>query len=60
MRLRRLGPVVELAVVLAMQVHGGDPQAAYLTVVCGAGLAVVLASPVLLRRDSSRITRAVH
>ena len=44
-RLRRPGPLVELAVVLAMQVHGGDPQAAYLTVVCGAGYAVVLARP---------------
>jgi len=42
-RLRRAGPLVELAIVLAMQVHGGDPQAAYLTVVCGAGWAVVVA-----------------
>ena len=34
---------VELAAVLALQVLGGDPEAAYLTVVCGAGYAVVLA-----------------
>ena len=32
----------ELAVVLALQVLGGDPEAAYLTAVCGAGYAVVL------------------
>jgi hypothetical protein len=41
-RLRRPGPLVGLALVLAMQVHGGDPQAAYLTVVCGAGFAVIV------------------
>jgi hypothetical protein len=34
---------IELAVVLALQVLGGDPEAAYLTAVCGAGYAVVLA-----------------
>jgi hypothetical protein len=34
---------VELAAVLALQVLGGDPQAAYLTGVCGAGYAVALA-----------------
>ncbi len=39
---RRSG-AVELAAVLALQVLGGDPQAAYLTAVCGAGYAVVLA-----------------
>jgi hypothetical protein len=33
---------VELATILALQVLGGDPQAAYLTAVCGAGYAVVL------------------
>ena len=33
----------ELAVVLALQVLGGDPEAAYLTAVCGAGYALVLA-----------------
>ena len=39
---RRRG-AVELAAVLALQVLGGDPEAAYLTAVCGAGYAVVLA-----------------
>jgi hypothetical protein len=34
---------VELAAVLALQVLGGDPEAAYLTGACGAGYAVVLA-----------------
>jgi hypothetical protein len=34
---------VGLATVLALQVLGGDPQAAYLTAVCGAGYAVALA-----------------
>jgi hypothetical protein len=35
--------VPELAVVLAMQVLGGDPQAAYLTLLCGGGYALGLA-----------------
>jgi hypothetical protein len=39
---RRAG-AAELAVVLAMQVLGGDPESAYLTALCGAGYAVVLA-----------------
>jgi hypothetical protein len=38
---RRRG-AAELAAVLALQVLGGDPQAAYLTAVCGAGYALVL------------------
>ena len=38
---RRAG--AELAAVLALQVLGGDPEDAYLTAVCGAGYAVVLA-----------------
>jgi hypothetical protein len=42
-RLRQALGVPALAVVLAMEVLGGDPQAAYLTVVSGAGYAVVLA-----------------
>jgi len=42
-RLRRPAGVLELAVVLALEVLGGDPQAAYLTVVCGAGYVVILA-----------------
>src|SRR4051794_22753370 len=33
-----------LAAVLALQVLGGDPEAAYLTVLCGAGYALVLAA----------------
>jgi hypothetical protein len=39
---RRQG-TAELAAVLALQTLGGDPEAAYLTVVCGAGYAVGLA-----------------
>jgi hypothetical protein len=38
---RRAG--AELGAVLALQVLGGDPEDAYLTAVCGAGYAVVLA-----------------
>ncbi len=38
---RRLGGA-ELAAVLALQVLGGDPEAAYLTAACGAGYAVLL------------------
>jgi hypothetical protein len=33
-----------LAIVLALEVLGGDPEAAYLTVLCGGGYALVLAS----------------
>jgi len=33
----------ELATILALQMLGGDPEQAYLTVVCGAGYAAVLA-----------------
>ncbi len=39
-RQRRAG--AELALVLALQILGGDPEDAYLTVVCGAGYALVL------------------
>jgi hypothetical protein len=42
-RARLASGVPMLAVILALQVLGGDPQAAYLTVVCGAGYAVDLA-----------------
>jgi hypothetical protein len=35
--------LLALAVVLALQVLGGDPEAAYLTVLCGGGYALVLA-----------------
>ena len=36
---RRAGPWSELALVLAMQVLGGDPESAYLTVLCAFGYA---------------------
>ena len=45
LRQRRRRGGVELAVVLALQVLGGDPEAAYLTAVCGAGYAVVSGDP---------------
>jgi hypothetical protein len=41
---RRAG-LLGLAIVLALQVLGGDPEAAYLTVLCGGGYALVLAPP---------------
>ncbi|MHB1555848.1 MAG: hypothetical protein ACYC61_00070 [Isosphaeraceae bacterium] len=44
-RLGRRAGLVELALVLAMQVLGGDPEAAYLTVVCGFGYAFFLRRP---------------
>jgi hypothetical protein len=40
---RRTG-LLGLAIVLALQVLGGDPEAAYLTVLCGGGYALVLAA----------------
>ena len=43
MRQGRRRGAAELAAVLALQTLGGDPEAAYLTAVCGAGYAVVLA-----------------
>ena len=43
LRLHRRSGAVELALVLALQTLGGDPEAAYLTAVCGGGYAVVLA-----------------
>jgi hypothetical protein len=42
-RLRRRGGAIALALVLALETLGGDPEAAYLTVVSGAGYAVVVA-----------------
>ncbi len=44
LRLRRRGALTGLAVVLAMQVLGGDPEAAYLTVIAAAGYAAGLAA----------------
>ena len=41
-RLRRPRALAGLAVVLAMQVLGGDPQAAFVTGLCGAGYAAIL------------------
>jgi len=41
-RLGRRSGVAELAVILALEVLGGDPQAAWLTVLCGAGFALYL------------------
>ncbi len=45
LRLRQPIALGELAVVLALQVLGGDPQTAYLTGVCALGYAVALAWP---------------
>lgn len=44
-RLGRRAGLVELALVLALQILGGDPETAYLTVVCGFGYAVFLGRP---------------
>lgn len=41
----RRGAIVELAVVLALQTLGGDPQAAYLTGVCAGVYAIAMAFP---------------
>jgi hypothetical protein len=45
LRLRRRSAPAELAVVLAMQILGGDPQAAYVCIVCALGYAIGLARP---------------
>jgi hypothetical protein len=45
LRLRRPSAPAELAVVLAMQILGGDPQAAYISVLCASGYAIGLARP---------------
>jgi hypothetical protein len=45
LRLGRRSAMAELAAVLAMQVLGGDPEAAYLTGLCAFGYAVALARP---------------
>jgi hypothetical protein len=54
LRQGRPGAVAELAAVLALQVLGGDPQAAYVTAVCGAAYA-----PVLSDRLAERLVRIV-
>src|SRR3954449_13164456 len=43
LRLGRRGALAELAVVLAMETLGGEPEAAYLTGVCAVAYAVALA-----------------
>jgi hypothetical protein len=43
MRLGRRSALIELTLVLAMQVLGGDPQAAYVTVLCAFGYAIGMA-----------------
>ena len=43
-RLHRRGGIAGLAMVLALQILGGDPQAAYITVVCSLGYAAALAA----------------
>jgi hypothetical protein len=44
LRLGRRMALVELSLILAMQVLGGDPEAAYITVLCAFGYAIALAS----------------
>ena len=51
LRLHRPRAPAELALVLAMQILGGDPEMAYLTAVAGAGYAVILSN---LRHASFR------
>jgi hypothetical protein len=50
--------LAELAVILALQVMGGDPEAAYLTALCGVGYAILLAAHGQ-RRLSFLLTRPV-
>ena len=50
LRLGRRSALVELALVLAMQVLGGDPESAYLTVLCAFGYALGLARSRTARR----------
>jgi hypothetical protein len=62
LRLRRRGALTGLAVVLAMQVLGGDPQAAYLTVLCASAYAAGLAAarvPSGVARLSRRLVMAL-
>ncbi len=46
LRQRRRSAGAEVAVILALQVLGGDPEAAYLTALCGAGYALLLTARV--------------
>src|SRR5262249_5668189 len=45
LRLGRRSALVELAAVLAMQLLGGSPETAYLTILCAFGYAIALARP---------------
>ena len=54
---RRIG-LVELAAVLALQVLGGDPEAAYLTALCGFACALVAAT-LARSRPTRLLTRSV-
>jgi hypothetical protein len=58
LRRKHRGALAGLALVLAMQVLGGDPQAAYVTVVCASGYAAGLAAaraPSMVGRLSRRV-----
>jgi hypothetical protein len=46
LRLGRRVAIVQLALILAMQVLGGDPEAAYLSMLCALGYAIGLFKPV--------------
>ncbi len=54
LRLGRRGAIGGLAVVLAMEVLGGDPETAYLTGLCAGGYALGLARSRRTRRTSAR------
>ncbi|HEV3166223.1 MAG TPA: hypothetical protein VGZ22_19515, partial [Isosphaeraceae bacterium] len=60
LRLGRRFALIELAVVLAMQTLGGDPQAAYMTGICAGGYALGLAwaSRGVRSRTSTRLVLA--
>jgi hypothetical protein len=51
--------VIELAVVLALQVLGGEPEAAYLEMVCAGGYALSLGASRSRRRDTIDRSRAL-
>jgi len=55
LRQRQSRAGAELAAVLALQVLGGDPEDAYLTAVCGAGYALVLAIGAGARPNGIRV-----
>jgi hypothetical protein len=55
LRLGRRRGLVELALVLAMQTLGGDPEASFLLGLCAAGYAVLLMPPNEKRRKGPRV-----